>query len=58
VYWLFERFPSAREGARRLGLVTVGQMVNALLDAVENPSPDVRIVEVPEIRATGSRKAQ
>jgi uncharacterized protein YbjT (DUF2867 family) len=50
-YWLAERFPDARESARRLGLVTIDQMVAALLRAVENPASGVRIVEVPEIRA-------
>src|SRR6185369_10853136 len=34
-YWLAERIPSTREGARRLGLVTVKQMLNALAAAVD-----------------------
>jgi uncharacterized protein YbjT (DUF2867 family) len=50
VYWLMERFPSTRESARRLGLVTIEQMVAALVRAVENPPQGVRIWEVPEIR--------
>jgi uncharacterized protein YbjT (DUF2867 family) len=49
-YWLAERVPATRETARRLGLVTVTQMVAALAAAVERPAPGVRIVEVPEIR--------
>jgi uncharacterized protein YbjT (DUF2867 family) len=52
-YWLAERIPSKREAARRLGLVTVVQMVNALIRAVENPAKGVRVVEVPEIRTAG-----
>ena len=52
MYWLLERLPLTRAGARRLGLVTREQMVRALVCAVENPSPGVRIVEVPEIRCT------
>jgi uncharacterized protein YbjT (DUF2867 family) len=52
-YWLAERLPPTRETARRLGLVTVGQMVAALVAAVERPARGVRVVEVPEIRATG-----
>ena len=52
-YWLAERIPSKREAARRLGLVTVAQMVNALVRAVENPAKGVKIVEVPEIRRAG-----
>src|SRR3990172_12945997 len=43
-YWLCERLPAAREGARRLGLVTLPQMLNALLWTVENPSRDVQIL--------------
>jgi uncharacterized protein YbjT (DUF2867 family) len=50
VYWLMEQIPSTRESARRLGLVTIEQMVGALVFAVENPSQGVRIVGVPEIR--------
>jgi uncharacterized protein YbjT (DUF2867 family) len=49
-YWLFERLPRTREAARRIGLVTLPQMVAALVRAVENPPDGVRIVEVPEIR--------
>jgi uncharacterized protein YbjT (DUF2867 family) len=49
-YKLFEMLPSTRESAQRLGLVTLQQMINALLDAVENPSDNHHIVEVPEIR--------
>jgi len=49
-YWILERLPSTRETARRLGLVTLPQMVAALVRAVENPAQGIRIVEVPEIR--------
>jgi uncharacterized protein YbjT (DUF2867 family) len=50
MYWLLERIPATREGAMRLGLVTLEQMVGALARAVENPCEGVRIVGVPEIR--------
>jgi len=50
VYWLMERIPATRESARRLGLVTIEQMVGALAYAVENPTQGVRILGVPEIR--------
>src|SRR5712692_3182576 len=50
VYWLMARFPSTRDSARRLGLVTLEQMIGALVRAVENPAQGIRIVEVPEIR--------
>src|SRR6185503_1802789 len=51
-YWLAERVPASRETARRLGLVTLPQMVAALVAAVESPpAQGTRVVEVPEIRA-------
>jgi uncharacterized protein YbjT (DUF2867 family) len=51
-YALFEIVPSTRATARRLGLVTLGQMVRALVHAVEHPptSGAIRVVDVPEIR--------
>lgn len=55
VYWLMEKFPSTRDSARRLGLVTLEQMVGALVRAVENPAQGIRVVEVPEIRGRGTR---
>jgi hypothetical protein len=39
------------ERGTRLGLVTLAQMVSALVRAVENPVRGIRIVEVPAIRA-------
>jgi uncharacterized protein YbjT (DUF2867 family) len=51
IYKLMELLPSTREGATRLGLVTLEQMVLALVRAVETPPQGVRIVEVPQIRA-------
>lgn len=49
-YKVMERLPFTRSGAQRLGLVTLEQMVLALVEAVESPALGVRIVEVPEIR--------
>jgi uncharacterized protein YbjT (DUF2867 family) len=49
-YKMFEALPATRESARRLGLVTLPQMISALLHAVEHPSDNHHIVEVPEIR--------
>ena len=51
-YFVFERLPGTRDVARRIGLVTLPQMVAALVRAVENPPDDarVRVVEVPDIR--------
>lgn len=50
VYWVMERIPATRDSASRLGLVTLPQMLAALVSAVENPPTGTRIVEVPEIR--------
>jgi uncharacterized protein YbjT (DUF2867 family) len=56
-YWIAELLPPTRDSARRLGLVTLSQMLNALVWSVENPPQDVRLVDVPSIRklrASGS----
>ena len=50
MYWLFERIPGTRETARRLGLVTLDQMVGAITQSVESPADGVRIYDVPSIR--------
>ena len=50
VYWVLERLPQTKESAQRLGLITIRQMINALVWAVENPPRDVRIMDVPQIR--------
>jgi len=50
---LAERVPATRDSARRLGFVTLAQMVAALVHAVEHPPErgERRIVAVPAIRA-------
>ena len=50
VYWLLDLLPATREGARRLGLVTLPEMVRALAFAVEHPASGVKVLGVPEIR--------
>lgn len=50
MYWLFERIPSMRDGAQRLGLVTLEQMLQALAESVDHPCTGQRILGVPEIR--------
>jgi nucleoside-diphosphate-sugar epimerase len=56
IYALLQSRPSTRESARRLGLVTLAQMVTALTWAVENPHPAAtRILEVPEILTSPSK---
>jgi uncharacterized protein YbjT (DUF2867 family) len=52
-YWFCERLPSTRDAATRLGLVTVRQMLSALVWAVEHPAESVRVMEVPDIRMCG-----
>jgi len=49
-YWILERFAPTREIARRLGLVTLEQMVAALAASIENPASGVRVLEVADIR--------
>ncbi|HYT96576.1 MAG TPA: hypothetical protein VEO36_04585 [Casimicrobiaceae bacterium] len=53
LYWISERPPATRDTALRLGLVTLEQMVAALVRAMEEPPPasTIRIVDVPAIRA-------
>jgi uncharacterized protein YbjT (DUF2867 family) len=50
MYWLFEKIPSTRDGARRLGLVSLAEMTRLLVSAIENPSRGARFVDVPQIR--------
>ncbi len=51
MYAVAEVLPQTRDGARRLGLVTLEQMTTALLSVVENPATGTRVLGVPEIRA-------
>jgi uncharacterized protein YbjT (DUF2867 family) len=57
-YWLLEQLPTTREAARRLGLVTLDQMIAALTWSVENPAPGVRVLSVSEIRQAPSLKSR
>jgi uncharacterized protein YbjT (DUF2867 family) len=50
-YWVLERLPSTRAGARRLGLVTLSQMIEALVHAIEDPPARERVFDVPAIRS-------
>ena len=54
LYAIARLIPSKRDSAQRLGLVTLQQMVSALVRAVENPPPagQIRVIEVPQIRAS------
>jgi uncharacterized protein YbjT (DUF2867 family) len=52
-YKVCEWLPFTRASALRLGLVTLDQLILALVYAVETPAPRNRIVSVPEIRSAG-----
>jgi uncharacterized protein YbjT (DUF2867 family) len=52
-YKLFEWLPFTRNAAMRLGLVTLDQLILALVEAVESPVQGAKIVEVPGIRSAG-----
>jgi len=49
-FWLAERLPQFGVSARRLGFVTIDQMINVLVWAIENPAKGLRVLGVPEIR--------
>ena len=53
LYWVAALIPLTRHGARRLGLVTLQQMVTTLTYAVEHPIEGMRTVSVRKIRAGG-----
>jgi uncharacterized protein YbjT (DUF2867 family) len=55
LYALARLVPSLRESAERLGLVSISEMVGALVLAIEHPPPPatVRVLDVPAIRSLG-----
>ncbi|MBV9158556.1 MAG: NAD-dependent epimerase/dehydratase family protein [Acidobacteriaceae bacterium] len=53
-YKVAEWIPQTRESAFRLGLVTIRQMVQAIVHAVDQPSDGIRVLGVPEIRMFGN----
>jgi uncharacterized protein YbjT (DUF2867 family) len=55
-YRIAELLPWTRESALRLGLVTISQMLNALVWSVDNPPSNIRIVDVPKIRELSRSK--
>jgi uncharacterized protein YbjT (DUF2867 family) len=55
VYAILSLFPPTREGAQRLGLVTLEQMVCALVTSIEQQPDGVRVLDVPGIRRAGKR---
>lgn len=53
LYWLAERIPATRENATRLGLVTIAQMLDALVAAVDHPARGIKLLDVAAIRGGG-----
>jgi uncharacterized protein YbjT (DUF2867 family) len=53
-YALAALLPPLRETALRLGLVTIGQMVGALVASIERGPQGVRILDVPAIRTANA----
>jgi uncharacterized protein YbjT (DUF2867 family) len=53
IYKLMEAFPSTRDSATRLGLVTHAQMINALEWTVVNLPTPARVLSVADIRSHG-----
>jgi uncharacterized protein YbjT (DUF2867 family) len=49
LYWLARQIPGTRDGAQRLGLVTLEQMIASLVGSVESPASGMRVLGVPEI---------
>ncbi len=52
IYALCTLLPPTRQGAQRLGLVTLAQMVAALVGSIERGPDGFRILDVPGIRAS------
>jgi uncharacterized protein YbjT (DUF2867 family) len=50
VYWLLESLPATAAGARRLGLVSLDDILQAMTWAIEHPPETVRILGVEDIR--------
>ena len=53
VYRLLEQIPDTSEAATRLGLVTIREMLGAMLWSIEHRPTSRRVIEVPEIRRLG-----
>ena len=51
VYWLAARIGTSREGAQRLGLVRLDQMISTLVWTVEHPTLEMRALSVQQIVA-------
>lgn len=56
-YKLLEQIPATREIALRLGMVTLEEMVAAMVNAVEVPPEKVRVKNVDDIRRSSTTQA-
>jgi hypothetical protein len=50
VYWILEKLPNTKESAECPSLITIDQMLTALVWSVENQPSGVPIVDVPKLR--------
>ena len=53
LYWVAILLPPTRAAARRLGFVTITQMIAALVEAVQRPPTKIRTLTVADIRRAG-----
>ena len=51
MYWILSLIPNTKESTRRLGLLTIDEMIAALVAAIEQPADGFRVWAVPEIRS-------
>jgi len=51
LYWIMEKLPATKNTAQRLGLVTINQMIRALVYSTENQNKGVEVIDVPTIRS-------
>ena len=53
LYKLLERVPPTEDAARRLGLVTIEQMLTAMVWCIEHPPVHTRVIDAVEIKRLG-----
>jgi len=53
-YKMAELVPQTRDGARRLGLLAIRELITALIQIVEEPANGIRILSVTDLRQLGS----
>jgi uncharacterized protein YbjT (DUF2867 family) len=58
LYWMASAIPTKRQAARRLGLVTLDEMLETLTWAIATADRNSRLLEVPEIRSHGRPEKQ